>query len=48
VTFKIPFYSLAAASSLEFDDITVKGNVSPGVPAGYVGANPLFFRIKQQ
>ena len=48
VTFKIPFYAPAAASSLEFDDITVKGNVSPGVPAGYVGANPLFLRINQQ
>lgn len=48
VTFKIPFYAPAAASSLEFDDITVKGNVSPGVPAGYVGLNPLFLRIKQQ
>jgi hypothetical protein len=48
VIFKIVFYAPAAASSLEFDDITVKGDVSPGVPAGYVGANPLFLRIKQQ
>jgi hypothetical protein len=48
VTFKIPFYAPAAASSLEFDDIAVKGNVSPGVPPAYVGLNPLFLRIKQQ
>jgi autotransporter-associated beta strand protein len=48
VTFKIPFYAPAAASSLEFDDLTVSGNVSPGIGAPYVGANPLFLRIKQQ
>ena len=48
VTFKIPFYAPAAGSSLEFDNITVNGDVSPGIPAGYVGANPLFLRIKQQ
>jgi len=48
VVFKIVFYAPAAASSLEFDNISVLGNVSPGVPEGYVGKNPLFLRIKQQ
>jgi hypothetical protein len=48
VTFKIPFYSNAAGNSLEFDNFTVRGTVSPGIPAGYVGANKLFLRIKQQ
>jgi autotransporter-associated beta strand protein len=48
VTFKIPFYAPAAGSSLEFDNITVSGDVSPGVGAPYVDANPLFLRIKQQ
>ena len=48
VTFKIPFYSPAAASSLEFDDITVKGNVSPGPLPAYSGGDKLFLRVKQQ
>ncbi|HXI71903.1 MAG TPA: autotransporter-associated beta strand repeat-containing protein [Verrucomicrobiae bacterium] len=48
VTFKIPFYSPAAASSLEFDDITVKGNVSPGPLPVYAGGDQLFLRVKQQ
>jgi autotransporter-associated beta strand protein len=48
VTFKIPFYAPAAASSLEFDDITVKGNISPGLLPTYAGGDKLFLRVKQQ
>jgi len=48
VVFKIVFYAPAASSSLEFDNITLEGNVSPGVPPNYIGLNPLFLRIKQQ
>ena len=49
VTFTIPCYSPAAGSSLEFDDITVKGNVTPplAIPPPYVGAPSLYFRVKQ-
>jgi hypothetical protein len=45
VTFTIPCYSPAAGSSLEFDDITVSGNVTPAIPQPYTGAKQLFFRI---
>jgi hypothetical protein len=48
VTFNIPFYAPAAASSLEFDDFTVRGNISPGPLPGYAGGDKLFLRIKQQ
>jgi autotransporter-associated beta strand protein len=48
VTFTIPFYAPAAASSLEFDDITVTGNVTPGPQVPYAGAKKMFFRIQQQ
>jgi len=48
VTFKIAIYTPASTSSLEFDDITVSGNVSPGVPNPLTGANTLFLRVKQQ
>jgi hypothetical protein len=48
VTFKIPVYSPTNTSTLIFDDITVKGNVSPTpTPSNppYVGAGQLFFRV---
>ena len=48
VTIKIPFFAPAAASSVEFDDITVIGNVTPGPVPPYVGAGQMFLRMKQQ
>lgn len=48
VTFQIPYYSTAAGNSVEFDDITVKGNLSPGPLPAYAGGNNLFLRIRQQ
>jgi hypothetical protein len=48
VTFKIAVYTPATASSVEFDDITVKGNVSPGLLPPYAGGDKLFLRVKQQ
>jgi hypothetical protein len=50
VTFTIPCYSPATGSSLEFDDITVKGNVTPPLvnPPPYVGAPFLYFRVGQR
>lgn len=48
VTFKIPFYSPAPASSVEFDDITVIGNLSPAPLPPYAGASQLFLRVKEQ
>jgi hypothetical protein len=48
VTFKIAVYTPATGSSVEFDDITLKGNVSPGPLPVYAGGDRLFLRIKQQ
>lgn len=48
VTFKIAVYTPASASSVEFDDITLKGNISPGPLPPYAGGDKLFLRIKQQ
>jgi len=48
VTFKIAVYTPATGSSVEFDDITIKGNVSPGPLPAYAGGDKLFLRIKQQ
>jgi autotransporter-associated beta strand protein len=48
VTFKIPIFAPAAANSVEIDDITVIGNITPGPVPPYVGADRLFLRIKQQ
>jgi hypothetical protein len=48
VTFKIPFYSPAPSSSVEFDDITVIGNLSPAPLPPYAGASQLFLRVKEQ
>ena len=47
VTFKIAVYTPASASSVEFDDITVKGNISPGLLPPYAGSDKLFLRVKQ-
>lgn len=48
VTFKIAVYTPATGSSVEFDDITLKGNVSPGPLPAYAGGDKLFLRLKQQ
>jgi fibronectin-binding autotransporter adhesin len=48
VTFTVVVYTPAIGSSVEFDDITVKGNVSPGPLPVYAGGDKLFLRIKQQ
>jgi len=48
VTFKVAVYTPASVSSVEFDDITVKGNVSPGLLPPYGGVDKLFLRFKQQ
>lgn len=48
ITFKVAVYTPATGSSVEFDDITIKGNVSPGPLPTYAGGDKLFLRIKQQ
>jgi hypothetical protein len=48
ITFKIAHFSPATSNSCEYDDITVKGDVSPGFPPPFAGADQLFLRIKQQ
>jgi hypothetical protein len=48
VTFKIPIFAPAAANSVEIDDITVKGNITPGPVPPYVGAGQMFLRMKVQ
>jgi hypothetical protein len=45
ITFTIPVYAPATANSLEFDDITVKGNVFPAPIPSYVGAPRLYLRV---
>jgi hypothetical protein len=47
VTFTIPCYSPAAGSSLEFDDVTVRGNIKPPPLPPYAGAKSLFLRVKE-
>jgi len=46
VTFCVPVYSPANTSSLEFDDITVRGNLSPLSPPAYAGSSQLFLRVR--
>jgi autotransporter-associated beta strand protein len=48
VTFKIAVYTPATGSSVEFDDLTIKGNIAPGLLPTYAGGNKLFLRVKQQ
>jgi len=47
VTFYVPVYSPATSSSLEFDDLTVRGSLSPLTAPPYVNAGKLFLRVKQ-
>ena len=48
VTFYVPVYSPAAVQSLEFDDITVRGNLTLEnvIPPG--DRDRLFFRVRQE
>ena len=48
VAFKIVVYSPQAANSVEFDDITVKGSITPRPVMRYDPSDKLFFRVKQQ
>ena len=48
VTFKIVIFTPQAANSVEFDDITVKGNITPRPETPYENAGKVFFRVKQQ
>jgi hypothetical protein len=48
VTFKLVVYAPQSANSVEFDDITVKGNITPRPTTTYEGSNQLFLRVKQQ
>ena len=48
VTFYVPVYAPQAVQSLEFDDITVRGNVTPLTPPPYANAGKLFLRVKQE
>jgi autotransporter-associated beta strand protein len=48
ITFKIAIFSPQNANSLEFDDITVKGNITPRPVTPYENAGQVFYRIKQQ
>lgn len=47
VTFKIPVYSPSTGSSLEFDDITLRGHVTPVPQPDYVDAEQLFLRVRE-
>jgi autotransporter-associated beta strand protein len=48
ISFKLVVFMPVTGNSVEIDDITVRGNVSPGVPPAYSGADQLFLRIRQQ
>jgi len=48
ITFKIVIFALASANSVEIDDLTVNGNVTPAPLPPYAGAGQLFLRIKLQ
>jgi hypothetical protein len=47
VTVAIPGYSPSAGSSLEFDDLTLRGTVTPPPAPDFVGADQLFFRVRE-
>jgi hypothetical protein len=48
VTFCVPVYSPATGSSLEFDDLTVRGNLTPLTLPDYGATNRLFLRVRSQ
>jgi hypothetical protein len=47
VTVTIPAYSPSTINSLEFDDIALRGMVSPPLVPDYVGADTLFLRVRE-
>ncbi len=46
VTFYVPVYAPEAVQSLEFDDLTVRGNLAPLTAPPYAGSNRLFLRVR--
>jgi hypothetical protein len=46
VTFYVPVYAPEAVQSLEFDDLTVRGNVAPLIMPPYVGSDRMFLRVR--
>jgi hypothetical protein len=46
VTFHIPVYAPEAVQSLEFDDLTVRGGVTPLTAPPYAGTARLFLRVR--
>lgn len=47
IRFALPIYSPSPGSSLEMDDLTVRGAVSPRPTPAYVGADQLYLRVKE-
>lgn len=47
VRFTLPLYSPSPISSLEFDDMTIRGVVTPRPVPGYVGAEELYLRVRE-
>lgn len=47
VRFTIPIFSPSASSSVELDDITLRGSVTPRPVPSYVGANQLYLRLRE-
>jgi hypothetical protein len=48
VTFRVLVFAPTTGSAIEFDDITVKGDITPGPTPNYIGASQLFLRVRQQ
>ncbi len=47
IQFTLPIFSPSPGSSLEIDDLTVRGSVSPRPVPGYVGAKQLYLRVRE-
>ena len=47
VRFTLPIFSPSPGSSLEMDDLTVRGAVSPRPVPAYVGAEQLYLRVRE-
>ncbi|HEX5220797.1 MAG TPA: hypothetical protein VFZ59_14605 [Verrucomicrobiae bacterium] len=47
VRFTLPIFSPSPISSLEFDDITVRGHYTPRPVPSYVGANAVYLRVRE-
>jgi hypothetical protein len=48
VTFAIPMFTPGAVNSLEFDDLTVRGTVTPRLLAGDLAGDRMFLRIRER